>query len=116
MHSEALQSLAIEALNDTQAIDLISYDVRSMTTITDYMIICSGRSTRHVKSLADAVVKKVKEHAVKYAKMEGERESEWILVDLGAVIIHVMLPATRTFYDLEDLWEPVKMAREQQGK
>src|SRR3990167_5890037 len=112
MQSEELQSLAIETLNDTQAIDLIAYDVRSMTTITDYMIICTGRSTRHVRSLAEAVVKKAKAHAATYVKMEGERESEWVLVDLGAVVINVMLPATRAFYDLEDLWEPIKVARE----
>ncbi|OGT47875.1 MAG: ribosome silencing factor [Gammaproteobacteria bacterium RIFCSPHIGHO2_12_FULL_41_20] len=116
MQSEELQTLAITALNDLQAINLITYDVRPLTSITDYMIICSGRSTRHVKSLAEAIVKKAKQQAVTYIKMEGERESEWVLVDLGAVIIHVMLPTAREFYNLEDLWEPIKTAREQQSR
>lgn len=110
--TEKLQQLAIDALNDLKAIDLITFDVRDITTLADVMIICSGRSSRHVKSLAENVVKKAKEVKLSYIKMEGEREGEWVIVDLADVIIHVMLPAARDFYKLEDLWEPIEQLRE----
>jgi len=112
MQTEALKILAIEALNDLQAIDLVAIDVRSLTTITDYMIICSGRSTRHVKSLADSLASKAKSQQISYVHMEGDQENEWVIVDLGDVVAHVMLPNVREFYNLEELWEPVKIARE----
>lgn len=112
--TEKLQQLAIEALEDLKAIDLVVIDVRGLTTIADTMIICSGRSNRHVKSLAENVVSKAKEQKLKYIRMEGEKEAEWIIVDLADVVIHVMQPASREFYNLEDLWEPVKEMRENQ--
>lgn len=114
MNTEQLQQLAIDALNDLKALDLITLDVRSMTSIADVMIICSGRSNRHVKSLAESVVTKAKESKLSYIKMEGEREGEWVIVDLADVVVHVMLPATRDFYKLEDLWEPIEQLREKQ--
>ena len=115
MQPEALQSLALEALDELQAIDIVHYDVRTLTTITDYMIICSGRSTTHVKSIAEHVIKCAKTKKVSHVAIEGEGAGEWVLVDLGSVVVHVMLPATRDFYKLEDLWEPIKLAREQRG-
>src|SRR3990167_1527679 len=114
MNNQQLQHLAIEALNDLKAIDLITFDVRGLTTITDSMIICSGRSKQHVKSLAENIVKKAKNSHVSYIKTEGERTGEWVIVDLADVVIHVMLPATRTFYNLEDLWQPIIHLRENQ--
>ena len=105
MNTEQIKALAIEALNDLKALDMIVIDVHDLTTITDYMIICTGRSTTHVKSLAENVVKKAKQLHASYIQMEGEREAEWVIVDLADVIVHVMLPATREFYSLEDLWE-----------
>jgi ribosome-associated protein len=114
MNTEQLQQLAVDALNDLKALDLLTIDVREITSIADSMIICSGRSNRHVKSLAENVVKKAKENKVSYIKTEGEREGEWVIVDLADVVIHVMLPATREFYNLEDLWEPIEQLREQQ--
>lgn len=114
MNSEEIRDIALKALDDLQGGDIVTMDVRSLTSITDYMIICTGRSTRHVKALAEGVSVSAKENKVSFVHTEGERESEWILVDLGDVVVHVMLPATREFYSLEDLWEPVKELRDSQ--
>ncbi len=112
---ESLRDLAINALQDLKGIDIVSMDVRTLTSITDYMIICTGRSSTHIKALAENVSVKAKEVKASFVRTEGDRDSEWILVDLGDVVIHVMLAATRSFYSLEDLWEPVKELRENQA-
>ncbi len=112
MTPEEIRDLAIQALDDMKGVDIVTIDVRSLTNITDYMIICTGRSTRHVKALADSVAVKAKEQHAPFVHTEGERESEWVLVDLADVVVHVMLATTRSFYSLEDLWEPVKEIRE----
>ena len=115
MQAEELKKIAIEALNDLKALDVVVLDVHEITTLADCMIICSGRSTRHVKSLAENVVVNAKKHKVNYIKTEGEKEGEWVIVDLADVIVHIMVPATRTFYNLEDLWDPIVDLRKQQG-
>lgn len=115
MKSEDLRDLAIKTLDETKGIDIVTLDVRTLTTITDYMVICTGRSTRHVRALAETVAAKAKEMNVSLVRTEGDSESEWILVDLGDVVVHVMLPTTRSFYSLEDLWEPIKELREQKS-
>jgi ribosome-associated protein len=112
MQPEKLQHLAIEALNDLKAIDVVTLDIRSLTTIADTMIICTGRSSRHVKSLADNVIIAAKKEHASYINIEGEREGEWVIVDLGDVIVHVMQQTARDFYKLEDLWEPIQLHRE----
>lgn len=112
MKSDELREFAINALDEMKGIDIVSMDVRTLTTITDYMIICTGRSTRHVKALADTVAMKAKEKKVNTVRIEGDKESEWILVDLGDVVVHLMLATVRSFYSLEDLWEPIKELRE----
>ena len=114
MQTKKLQALAVKVLDELQAADMVILDVRQLTTITDVMIICSGRSTRHVKSIADNLVAQAKKHRVSYLHMEGEKESEWVLVDMGDIVVHVMLPAIRSFYNLEALWEPLKEMREHQ--
>lgn len=102
--SDQIATVVLDALADIKAQNVLSLDVRSLTGIADYMIIASGTSSRHVKALADNVVEKAKEAGFKPLGVEGERDSDWILVDLAGVIVHVMLPATRSFYDLERLW------------
>ncbi len=111
MNTETIQALALEAIHDLKASNVVTYDVRDITTIADTMIICSGTSNRHVKSIAESVVKKAKGAHLSHIKMEGEREGEWVIVDLADVIVHVMLPTTREFYSLEELWKPVEQLR-----
>ena len=113
MKPEEIRDLAINALDEMKGIDIVAMDVRTLTSITDYMVICTGRSSRHVKALAETVSTTAKANKVGFVRTEGENDSEWVLVDLGDVVVHVMLPATRTFYSLEDLWEPVKELRDQ---
>lgn len=107
MHTTDLQALAVKALDDLQALDVVILDVRPLTTVTDVMIICTGRSTRHIKSTADNVVMRAKEAKISYLHIEGDQENEWVLVDMGDVVVHIMLAHIRSFYNLEALWEPM---------
>jgi ribosome-associated protein len=116
MTPQQLCELVIHALEDVKGIDIVTIDVRTLTTMTDFMIICSGTSNRHINALAQNVANKAKEHQAKNIRLEGEADSEWILVDLNDIVVHVMLPATRAFYSLEDLWEPVREIRENQSR
>jgi ribosome-associated protein len=104
MESKALKQLVIDALEDVKGKDITCIDVSALTNITDHMVIVSGTSNRHVKSLADNVVTKAKERGCRPIGVEGDDVAEWILVDLGDVVVHAMLPKTREFYDLERLW------------
>lgn len=105
MNGNDIKQWALDALDDLKGKDIITLDVREMTDITDYMIICTGTSNRHVKSLADNVALDVKKKGWQALSIEGvDQASEWALVDFGEVVVHVMLPDTRDFYDLESLW------------
>ena len=104
VQGDALLSVAQDALDDLKAVEPVVLDVRSLSSVMDYLIVASGTSSRHVKSLADNVLMKAKERGVRPLGVEGERAGEWVLVDFGDVVVHVMQPAARSFYDLERLW------------
>ena len=113
MQNAQLLQLAIAALEDLKAKDITTIDVRGKTSITDFMVIASGTSGRHVKSLAENVLEKVKEQGVRPVGNEGLDGGEWALLDLGDVVVHVMQEATREFYDLERLWQGAEQSRAQ---
>ena len=100
-----LQDVVLDALADMKAVDVKALDVRGLTDITDTMVVASGTSDRHVKSIADRVVQRCKEAGFRPYGIEGERDGDWVLVDLHDVVLHVMLPRIREFYALEKLWE-----------
>jgi ribosome-associated protein len=104
MQAEQVKQLAIEALEDLKAVDITVLDVRDMTGITDYMIIASATSSRHLKALADSVVEKAKLAGQQPMGVEGETGGEWALVDLGDAVVHIMMPVIRDLYQLEKLW------------
>ena len=100
-----LRDVVLGALAELKAVDVRALDVRGITDITDTMVVASGTSDRHVKSIADRVVQRCKEAGFRPYGMEGERDGEWVLLDLQDVVLHVMLPRVREFYALEKLWE-----------
>jgi ribosome-associated protein len=104
METEKLLDLVIDALDERKAIEVRVLDVRALTSITDVMVVASGSSNRHVRALAGHVVEKAKECGVQPLGVEGEAAGEWVLVDLVDVVVHLMLPRVREFYNLEKLW------------
>ncbi len=103
--SRGVAEIALEAIEDMKAVNLKVVDVRGVTDFADTLIIASGNSDRHVRSIAARVVEKCKAAGHQPLGVEGEREGEWVLVDLQDVIVHVMLPRIREFYGLEKLWD-----------
>ena len=101
---QACLKVVHEALLDVKAKDIIELDVSSISNVADAIVIASGTSTRHVKALADNVAEEARKAGFRPLGVEGERDAEWILIDLGLVVVHVMLPTARKFYDLESLW------------
>lgn len=104
MNSEQLSELVVDALDDVKGQDIIILDVRAMTTVTDYMIVASGTSHRHVQALADNVAETATRAGHRPIGVEGEAGGEWVLLDLQDALVHVMLPKVREFYNLEKLW------------
>lgn len=104
MQSEQLLKLVIDALEDRKGVDIHAIDMKGKSNITDVMVIASGTSSRHVKSLAENVVEEAKKQGCRPLGVEGEQQGEWVLVDLGDVVVHVMQPQVRDFYGLERLW------------
>ncbi len=104
MKALELKKLVIDALEDLKGHHVVELDVRELTDVMDYLVIASGNSNRQVKSLADNVIEAAKGRGMRPLGVEGQSGAEWVLVDFGDVVVHVMLPATRDFYDLERLW------------
>ena len=112
---EQLQDLVINALEDFKALDIHQIDVSGQSPLTDLFVIASGSSLRHIKSMAENLIVKAKEAGCQPLGVEGDRQSEWVLVDLNDIIVHLMLPQTRAFYNLEKLWEASSQYREEKG-
>ncbi|MDG4554736.1 MAG: ribosome silencing factor [Candidatus Competibacter sp.] len=104
MQLEGLQKIVVAALEEVKAQDIEVLDVRGIASFTDLMVIASGSSSRQVRALADKVIEKCAAAGVRPLGVEGQREAEWVLVDLNDIVLHVMLPQTRDFYNLEKLW------------
>lgn len=104
METNTLKKLIVDALDDLKAVNTVTLDVSALTDVMDYLVITSGTSNRHVKSLASNVAVEAKKQGMRPLGVEGDDAGEWVLVDFGDVVVHVMLPATRDFYDLERLW------------
>lgn len=105
MQTEQLRELVRNALEEIKARDITEIDVRGKSSVTDYMVIASGTSKRHVMSVAQELLEKVKAAGLQPVGTEGQTVGDWILVDLGDVVVHVMMPDARSFYDLERLWQ-----------
>src|SRR5690606_14385251 len=101
---QACLKVVHEALLDVKAKDILELNVGAISNVADYMVIASGTSSRHIKALADNVAEEARKAGLRPIGVEGERDAEWILIDLGFVVVHVMLPTARKFYDLESLW------------
>jgi ribosome-associated protein len=101
----SLKSVVVDALADMKALEVKVLDVRGLTDIADFMVIASGTSDRHVRSVAQRVVEKTKEAGFRPHGVEGQQDSDWVLIDLSEMIVHVMLPRVREFYGLEKLWD-----------
>jgi ribosome-associated protein len=119
MSAADLARLVVQSLEDLKAQDVRVLDVTALTSIMDVMVVASGTSNRHVKALSDSVLEAAKAAGVRPIGVEGDATSDWILVDLGDVVVHVMLPRTRSFYNLEKLWSvgeaPVSLAGDEAG-
>jgi len=107
MQVKEIKGIAIDALEDSKALDIQCIDVKGLSSVTDYMIIATGTSKRHVRSVAENLAVNVKKRGLAPLGSEGEAEAEWILVDLGDVLVNVMMPDTRARYNLEKLWSPI---------
>ena len=110
---EELLRLVMAELEELQAGDVEVLDVRELTDVTDYMVVATGRTSRHVRAITEKVVVSAKHRDAPPLGVEGEREGEWVLVDLCDVVVHVMQPDARELYQLEKLWSPVMALREQ---
>ena len=106
MQTKTLLKAVLEDLDDLKALNVSSLDVHDFTSVTDYMVIATGNSNRHVRSLAENILRNMKERHVPVLGTECDHDCEWALVDLGDVVVHIMQARTREFYQLERLWSP----------
>lgn len=103
--ASSLKTVILAALDDMKALEVKFLDVRGLTDIADFMVIASGTSDRHVRSVAQRLVEKAKEAGFRPHGIEGQQDGDWVLIDLNEMIVHVMLPRVREFYGLEKLWD-----------
>jgi len=103
--SAPLQSV-LSVLEDAKAEDIVSVDLRGRSVIADFMVVASGRSTRHVLAVADQLLRQLRENGIKNPRIEGLEGGDWVLVDIGDIIIHLFCPEAREFYNLEKIWLP----------
>lgn len=108
---EAMKLAVIDAIEDIKGFDITAMDVRKLTSMTSYMIVASANSSRQAKAIADNVREKLKEKGFAIRGTEGEKEGEWVLVDLDDIVVHIMVPATRAYYNLEQLWGEAESRR-----
>jgi len=101
---DSFKAAVIDALEDIKGFDIAVMDVRKLTNMTSYMIVASATSSRQAKAMGDNVREKLKEKGYEIRGTEGEKEGEWVLVDLNDIIVHIMVPASRAYYNLEQLW------------
>lgn len=113
MNNKKIIDLIVNTLDDAKALDIIVFEVSKLTSISDHMIIASGRSSRQVNSMAEKVIETAKENGLKPLGTEGKKEGDWVLVDLGDIIVHIMHPDTREYYQLEKLWSAETLEAEQ---
>jgi ribosome-associated protein len=104
--SELLLETVLSSLNDDKAEDIVQIDLRGKTEIGDYMIVCSGRSTRQVSAISERLAQRVKDEFAHTVRIEGKDTGDWVLIDTGDVIVHVFRPEVREFYQLEKMWMP----------
>ena len=108
---EAMKAAVVDALEDIKGFDIAVMDVRKLTNMTSYMIVASATSSRQAKAMGDNVREKMKEKGYNIRGTEGEKEGEWVLVDLNDIVVHIMVPATRAYYNLEQLWGDAEARR-----
>ncbi|MGJ8524645.1 Ribosomal silencing factor RsfS [Halomonadaceae bacterium LMG 33818] len=113
MQTNLVLPLVIDALEELKAQDIVQLDVAELTSVTDVMVVASGTSSRHVNAVANNVVEKLKGSGIQPLGVEGRDGSEWVLVDAGDVVVHIMIPETRKLYDLEKLWSDLPVDRGQ---
>ncbi|AZU02787.1 iojap-like protein [Glycocaulis alkaliphilus] len=102
--SEALEALVVKTLDDDKAEEIVSIDLTGKSSVTDFVVIASGRSNRHVGALADHLLQALKESGHAHVKVEGLQAADWVLIDAGDVVVHLFRPEVRSFYDLEKMW------------
>ena len=108
---DSLKAAVIDAIEDIKGFDITAMDVRKLTNMTSYMIVASATSSRQAKAIGDNVREKMKEKGYNIRGTEGEKEGEWVLVDLNDIVVHIMVPATRAYYNLEQLWGDAEARR-----
>ena len=113
--SEALLAAVIASLEDDKAEDIVQIDLRGRSDMADYMVICSGRSSRQVAAISEKLMDRVKQQFGRPSKVEGKETGDWVLIDTGDVIVHVFRPEVREFYQLEKMWLPAGVTRSAQA-